>query len=255
MIAVFSSSGKKINLMPVCSNLVICGLAVFIFAGGAYAEEKQKAEYVGMSTCAACHEEKVKDFKHTAHAKVELPSVDEKAEGQGCEACHGPGSLHIEDYHNKANIKREDPENCYRCHSLQRGEFSLQYHHPVPEGRIKCSSCHELHKVSAPASIKKENETCLECHQQYKGPYVFEHLAMEDGCKVCHKPHGSINTKLLIERDYNLCLKCHYSAIQFQRIGHYAHRRALNPSQFGPNCTGCHRGTHGSNFSKELRTQ
>jgi predicted CXXCH cytochrome family protein len=80
-----------------------------------------------------------------------------------------------------------------------------------------------------------------------------------DGCSVCHNPHGSVNTRLLVERDYNLCLKCHYSN-QYQSVGHYAHRRALNPASIDPTgrtslCTGCHRGVHGSNFSKELRTQ
>jgi predicted CXXCH cytochrome family protein len=80
---------------------------------------------------------------------------------------------------------------------------------------------------------------------------------MREGCTTCHNPHGSINIKLLTERDYNLCLRCHMHS-RYQSIGHYAHKRAINPASLGPrltNCTGCHRAVHGSNYSREFRTE
>ena len=125
---------------------------------------------------------------------------------------------------------------------------------------MSCSSCHAMHaKDAAPRTVDALNTACVKCHQEQRGPWVFEHEAVaREGCVSCHKPHGSINPKMTTERDYNLCLKCHFSAVQYQSIGHYAHRRALNPSSLGvslTNCMGCHRAVHGSNFSKELRTQ
>ncbi len=219
----------------------------------------EKAEYVGMESCAACHADIAKQHQRSAHARV-------GADGPGgldisCESCHGPGSLHAaagggREVGGLINPSR-NPETCYACHTDKRMEFALQYHHPVPEGRMSCTDCHAPHgETPTPRSARAQNEACLKCHEQIKGPWVFEHLAMRDGCLTCHQPHGSITTRLLTERDFNLCLKCHFSASQFQRIGHYAHRRAVNPSGMeGANCTGCHRAVHGSNFSKELRTQ
>lgn len=224
----------------------------FIFIGRAHAETKG-AEYVGTETCASCHEERVKKFDTTTHGRIFIKGKEAE---HSCESCHGPASIHVDKMGAKGTITKTDYKACASCHAKEKMNFSLQYHHPVPEGRMECSSCHDIHGSTArrPTS-REENEKCISCHQQYKGPYVFEHRVIkDDGCKTCHNPHGSINPKLLTENDYNLCLKCHYSAIQYQQIGHYAHRRALNPSSFGPKCTGCHRGVHGSNFSKELRT-
>lgn len=215
--------------------------------------ETGKAQRVGTETCAACHENVAKKFNATTHGRIFIK--DEESQ-YSCEFCHSRAETHVNEGGGKGNITKGDWKACVKCHAKQKMEFSLQYRHPVTEGRLQCSSCHNVHDPAAKRpSIQAENENCLRCHQQFKGPYVFEHLAMEDGCKVCHNPHGSINPKMLTEHDFNLCLKCHYSALQFQRIGHYAHRRALNPSQFGAKCTGCHRGVHGSNFSKELRAE
>lgn len=54
------------------------------------------ADYVGQETCALCHEEIVRDFRHTDHGGIRISGAEEQVEGQGCEACHGPGSLHLE---------------------------------------------------------------------------------------------------------------------------------------------------------------
>ena len=53
------------------------------------------AEYVGTETCALCHEKMAEDFKHTGHARIQIPGEEERLGGQGCESCHGAGSLHL----------------------------------------------------------------------------------------------------------------------------------------------------------------
>jgi len=74
---------------------------VFIFSGSVQAAvtdvmlpQAEKAEYVGMETCAACHEDQVKQFEFSSHARITVK--DDEVEAEGCEMCHGPGSIHAE---------------------------------------------------------------------------------------------------------------------------------------------------------------
>src|SRR3990167_2510644 len=88
-------------------------LLFVLICGAGYCETKSEkdavlpspqiagAEYVGMDTCAMCHEKIAKEFKRSAHARLVAAS---KQEGQGCETCHGPGSLHA-DVETKADKK------------------------------------------------------------------------------------------------------------------------------------------------------
>ena len=92
--------------------------------------------------------------------------------------------------------------------------------------------------------------TCYKCQ---KGLYVFEHEAMRDGCTSCHTPHGSINAKLLIERNANLCLKCHFQQNKGGAIliGGVPHDTKL--TQGACWSAGCHEAVHGSRVSPSLR--
>ncbi len=211
------------------------------------------ATLIGEDTCAGCHDKQVKDFQHTIHGQASI-----KLEGEethvSCENCHGPGSKHADNAGDPRFILKGDVNNCEQCHRERKADFELNSHHPVPEGRMKCSDCHTIHASGGAAKTTlTENELCLSCHEQYRGPWTFEHEAMRDGCTVCHKPHGSMNNKLLTEPEGQLCLKCHYNEFTYQAAGHFRHRATMNPV---PNvCVKCHTGLHGSNFSKEFQTE
>ena len=215
------------------------------------------AEYVGMDTCIACHEAEHKYFELTEHASVTIAlSEDEQEEGQmveGCETCHGPGSLHVESRGAKNTIIRANAETaCYKCHLDVKGQFMLQYHHPVPEGRMFCTDCHDMHgsdvRATGGVMLLGKDEKCFKCHKEMRGPFVFEHAPVRvEGCTSCHTPHGSINAHLLKRRqERQLCLECHVApeaaGIPHPRLGF----------QSSGECSRCHVGIHGSNFQRQF---
>ncbi|MEI6083764.1 MAG: cytochrome c3 family protein [Verrucomicrobiota bacterium] len=229
------------------------------------------AKYVGMDQCALCHEKQVKDFNLTQHSRIQLRETVEKDEvqGLGCEGCHGPGSLHVDAGGGKKGdrliISGKDPESCFQCHLDKKAEFSLQFHHPVKEGKMDCTACHNPHGANIQASVEapmnRANETCAACHRNESRPHVFEHEALREGCVSCHNPHGSINPKLLVQRDNNLCLKCHAqvalgSSSGTTSIGKMPHA-GFGPTEFLKQGTcfsaGCHTAVHGSDVNTHLR--
>ena len=216
------------------------------------------AEFVGNQNCAQCHAETVRDFKTSSHAR--LMAKGDNALQLGCEGCHGPGSLHTQAGGGKHNIlnPRRDSETCFACHLDKRGEFNLPHHHPVPEGKMSCADCHHPHKGSAIAGggthLATEKETCGKCHTAQVGPFVFEHEAIREGCTTCHKPHGSVNRKMLTERNSTLCLKCHFQqqvSAGVVRIGGRDHVASLTRGSCFSG--GCHEQVHGSNIGSSLR--
>ncbi|MDP2654401.1 MAG: cytochrome c3 family protein [Candidatus Omnitrophota bacterium] len=212
------------------------------------------AEYVGTETCASCHEEAYKEYQLSTHARIEVKGETETA--QGCEMCHGPGSVHVENGGGKGTIinPKKNPEICFTCHLDKKTEFRLPFHHPVVEGKMGCVDCHQPHGVDVKpwtsTSMEDINEACFKCHSEQRGPYVWEHEVLREGCTTCHKVHGSINDKMLVARDNNLCLRCH-AQMNFPTIGNSSHSSRL------PNSTcmsaGCHTAVHGSNFDEHLR--
>ena len=225
------------------------------------------ATFVGTKECATCHEKLVRDFRTADHAK--LQAKGKNAVDMGCESCHGPGSKHVEAGGGKGLIvnPKKSPETCYQCHLDKKAEFSLPYTHPVSTGKVSCSDCHNPHKGNAVkgggTQLNGKNETCFQCHKQQAGPFVFAHDAVKEGCTTCHSPHGSVNQKMLNERNLTLCLKCHAdantpTAATPGKLGpsgsHAAIGLAPNRWQQGT-CwsAGCHEAVHGSNTNVELR--
>ena len=215
-------------------------------------EALKGAKYVGSETCGACHDKEVKEFKTSTHSRVSVPG--EGIEVQSCEMCHGPASLHVDAGGGKGNIlnPRRDVATCFQCHTDKKMEFNRPYHHPVLEGKMNCTACHSPHGTDVRAwsatTMKGVNETCFNCHKEQRGPFVFEHEAVREGCTTCHQVHGSIHAKMLVARDNNLCLRCH-TQMNFPTIGKQVHGGRLPQGS----CVSCHTAVHGSNVADHLR--
>lgn len=218
------------------------------------------ADYVGRQSCAMCHTEIVKDFDRTLHHKIKVPLGNEVRFDPVCESCHGPGSLHLEAGGGREAYivdPVENPEACFQCHRNIQTRFIQKHHHPVESGKLSCMDCHNPHgqDIYSPSGAKTlmNREFCRRCHREQAEPHVFEHEALREGCTSCHNPHGSINEKLLVQRDNNLCLRCHGQIVSAGSIsmGDFSHTSRV--AQGVCWSSGCHTAVHGSNVNPHLR--
>jgi predicted CXXCH cytochrome family protein len=221
------------------------------------------ASFVGNKSCVDCHANYTRGFAASPHARIHVEEA-KLAGTAGCESCHGPGSKHVAAGGGKGKFiinPGKDPAACFTCHLQTHAEFNLPQHHPVIEGKMNCVQCHDPHgmDIMKPArglAMARRNESCAQCHREQTKPHAYEHAALRDGCATCHQAHGSINAKLLVERDNNLCLKCHAQTPGSLAgagnifIGREDHTDRLKMGTCFS--AGCHTAVHGSNIDRRL---
>jgi DmsE family decaheme c-type cytochrome len=179
---------------------------------------------------------------HTANATFNLHNWNagsHSANDVSCSDCHN-----VHAGHDLKVRPRDTLDMCYKCHMEAKAEFSLPSHHPVPEKRIFCTDCHDAHGTTTDKMMKKPTlkDTCVQCHAEKEGPFLFEHADVTDDCRNCHRPHGSVNNNLLNVQVPFLCLQCH--------IGHRTASTGTAESKaaFYTRCTDCHSQVHGSDL-------
>jgi DmsE family decaheme c-type cytochrome len=152
----------------------------------------------------------------------------------------------------------QEPEACFKCHPKIYALGALPSHHPVKEGKMTCSDCHDPHGQREGAlQAESLNLLCWKCHADKQGPFAYEHPPVTENCGYCHEPHGTVANNLLKQPTTFLCLRCH--------VGH---NRAGHPGQpatprtdidTGPqlrgayytDCTACHQQIHGSDLPSQ----
>lgn len=176
-----------------------------------------------------------------------------KHEGKGlsCSDCH---SIHAGYPKNLAKPIQSDV--CSQCHKQIRAQIQKSSHHPIREGKIKCSDCHNPHGTIADklVSANSINEKCYECHTEKRGPFLWEHAPATENCLACHTPHGSPHDKLLVAKRPYLCQRCHSNSrhpgtlygLKKGEEGQSVYRLQGN-RLFDSSCQNCHSQMHGSN--------
>ena len=186
-------------------------------------------------TCLGCHAGAHPDFLRSEHAKANV----------SCVSCHSVHAFATE----ASLLKVEQPQLCYQCHSDVKGTFAMPFHHPVPDGAVSCSDCHDPHGTFQKNNLRStadQNQICTKCHVETRGPFVYEHAPVKaEGCTSCHTPHGSQNARLLNMPAINpLCNQCHSPVA----AGTF-HSMNAGSSELTP-CTSCHTLIHGSNLNQ-----
>jgi DmsE family decaheme c-type cytochrome len=219
------------------------------------------------ATCASCH---IGGQEHAASGGEQKPVSVEKT-SEGCLSCHDgkgaqthwQGSAHemagvacaschrvhanrggTPAAHRALGGPSEVTQRCLDCHGGQRAALHQRSSHPLRNGQMDCASCHNPHgstgeKLLRHASV---NELCYSCHQNVRGPFLWEHSPVREDCLTCHKAHGSNYPQLLQARVTQLCQSCHQQG-RHQTV-------AGVPSAIwvaGNACVTCHSQVHGSN--------
>ena len=198
-----------------------------------------------------------------------------------CSDCHRihQGAIPI-----RKSLKLAEPDLCYSCHQEYQAKANFPSHHPIKEGKMVCTSCHEAHG-SAKGMLKTDerpNDLCFNCHARHQGPFVFEHAPVQEDCSICHDPHGTVANNLLKQNEPFLCLQCHESHFHATRTGSStwpgntafdgntlngtptgtptdatrvgftnSHGTDAWAQAFGTKCTVCHSKVHGSDLPSQ----
>ena len=139
---------------------------------------------------------------------------------------------------------------CATCHRVQAMKVKRVSHMPVAEGKMQCTSCHNPHGSTNQRLLRVGNwinESCISCHTEKRGPFLFEHAAGRESCISCHEPHGSSNDRMLVAKVPMLCQRCHIGTRHPSTI--YDNLAVQNRSTriIGRGCVNCHQQIHGSN--------
>ncbi len=226
----------------------------------ALSEAREEAVGVGEALCRSCHSVEAEHWDQTLHARVFRSPARRDLGSRTCEACHGPGSLHVADPSDRtaivsftrgsgATVERQN-EVCLECHRSGPLLHWAGSRHEVQD--LACSDCHNPMTQTSVRGLLRERDasrTCLPCHPEQRVEFrKRSHMPLFEGqisCTDCHAPHGS-NTDPLLHGDSvnQLCTGCH------------AEKRGPFLWEHAPvreSCLNCHR-PHGSNHERLLVT-
>ena len=176
---------------------------------------KRTASYTegGAEACLHCHSgESMRAIENSVHGNME--NMYAPLATQGCEACHGPGSIHISRAHGGAGFpkmidfgrgKNYSPretqiEACLACHHDEKGGSSTIEWHSSSHNRssINCSTCHTVHAVTEPMhDADQQVAKCNRCHRKDLEKHEhFEEVNIDFdslSCGTCHNVHEAFD--------------------------------------------------------------
>jgi DmsE family decaheme c-type cytochrome len=189
--------------------------------------------------CLSCHDQAhVRNWPGSTHERNDL----------SCVSCH---AVHDAKGKNAHLLKKPDQADvCFTCHKMQRTRTMMSSHMPLRESKLTCGDCHNPHGTTTKAllSATSVNDNCISCHQEKRGPMLFEHPPVRENCLNCHDPHGSLHNSLLVANPPRLCQSCHIGTRHPSQPQTAQARFVFNRS-----CVNCHPSIHGSSHPDGIR--
>jgi DmsE family decaheme c-type cytochrome len=191
-------------------------------------------------TCTKCHD----------RLRYELWSGSQhETRNVGCANCH---SIHSPKSKKAALKTSDENELCASCHRAVVNKNKRFSHMPLREGKMACSSCHDMHGSSNQKLLRAGttvDQSCTSCHAEKRGPFLWEHAPVADSCVTCHDSHGSNNTAMLVAKQPFLCQRCHVTSRHPPTVyDAYLLKTSQNANKiYGRSCAVCHQMIHGSN--------
>ncbi len=205
-------------------------------------------------TCMDCHRGGSRmNWMGSAHESRDL----------ACTSCH---TIHVQEdpvMTRKLNLDRwqradSQAQVCFGCHMQKRAQIQRVSAHPIREGEVRCSDCHNPHGGAAEKNLNRftVNEVCYTCHAEKRGPFLWEHAPAREDCTICHDPHGSVHRPMLKARAPWLCQQCHMAGFHpsdpYTGAGVVAAGGAED-KLLARSCLNCHTEVHGSNHPSGVR--
>lgn len=243
--------------------LIVAGLLLMIplqaAAGSSYLEQldlPSDATYVGGESCLDCHDDVGEFYAHSPHSAERALAVPGLA-AESCEACHGPGSSHI-DAEGEGNIVGVEAMNamseglraamCLQCHTGHGFDWDTSAH---AGSGITCSDCHtdQVHfggKALPVSDFRNQAEFCIQCHSNqvadFRMPSRHRVLEGQMSCNDCHDPHAGFEAAGWNGMN-DSCTSCHT-----EMSGPFVFE---HEGVSGEDCVACHK-PHGSIHDKML---
>ncbi len=218
--------------------------------GGIYPPEWNRRPYSKL--CQGCHTTGY-DLKKKVPAERNIT----------CEACHGPGSLHVEESTREDIVNPARLDNrfgnmvCFQCHMSGRPPPGPFEKYAWPVGYVAGGDLTEHWMYAKP--------TGADSYEMWADGYAHKNRVQGNTfirskmygkgvrCTTCHDSHGSRYTSLTIKATETnaLCLTCHgegspQSVLQAGLSGHTHHKREST----GSRCVECHMPRTGKNAEK-----
>lgn len=161
----------------------------------------------GTERCLDCHAgEKMTVVAESAHGNIDNPHSPYAQ--QGCESCHGKGSLHVSRarggagfpalirFKRRGSSVEEQNNACLDCHAEDMGALEgMAWKGSLHDtGRMTCGSCHQMHAAADIMAVSSEQKaTCAGCHdEQIEVHPKFENKGIAFDrldCAACHDVH------------------------------------------------------------------